>query len=173
MRAAARDRSWRVRSVLAEQWPELQRIFGPEVTKAELVAMLMGLLQDQEAEVRAQATLRLTAVGAELDAGERRQLFVSIMPKIAEVCVDLSSHVRIAMSTVIGQLAAVLGKEASITDLIPLLLRLLPWLLLSRQRRCLTPAGLPRRSARPRYAQHRPDDQTAVARHPPPPPRQT
>ena len=114
-----------MRAVLAEQWPELQKVFGPEVTKTELISTLTGLLQDQEAEVRAQATLRLPTVGATLESGERRQLVLSILPKIAEVCGDISSHVRIAMSTVIGQLAVMIGKESSIADLIPLLVRLL------------------------------------------------
>ncbi len=45
LHAASKDRSWRVRAVIAEKWSELQACFGPELTRSDLTPMLSRLLQ--------------------------------------------------------------------------------------------------------------------------------
>ncbi len=87
---ASKDRSWRVRCVVAEKWAELQKSFGPDITRTDLVSMLVRLLQDQEPEVRSQTVARLPDIGLEMPAAERAVLVsTSILPHVTELCGDL------------------------------------------------------------------------------------
>ena len=90
LHSASKDRSWRVRCVIAEKWAELQKSFGPDIARTDLVPMLVRLLQDQEPEVRSQTVARLPDVGADMPAAERAQLVsTSILPHVTELCGDL------------------------------------------------------------------------------------
>ena len=59
LRAAAEEKSWRVRYVVADKFTELQKSFGPEITKLVLVSAFNNLLKDPEAEVRAAAATKI------------------------------------------------------------------------------------------------------------------
>lgn len=123
---ASKDRSWRVRYVVADKWKELQEAFGDNITKTDLVPILGRLMADQEAEVRTQAAFRLPNIG-ESWANEDRQVIIStnIMPHVSELVVDASQHVRAAIASVIMTVCPVLGKDKSIEVIVPLFLRLL------------------------------------------------
>ena len=56
---ASKDRSWRVRHVLAQKWKELQAALPSSAARADLVQLLGRLLRDGEAEVRTQATAQV------------------------------------------------------------------------------------------------------------------
>jgi len=123
---ASKDRSWRVRYVVAEKHSELEKVLGKEIARAELTPMLVRLLQDQEKEVRTQAALRVPFVCAELDAADRQTIInTNIVRHVTDLCSDQSQHVRVAMASVLLDLGPVLGKEKSIEVLVPLFIRLL------------------------------------------------
>lgn len=132
--AAVRDRSWRVRSVIADKWADLQTAFGPEATRTSLVPALVALLQDQEPEVRSQMAARLPTVGAELSPADRASvLTTNVLPVINELLSDLygavcaahrrSPHVRTALAGVTAQLAPLVGKERALELIVPILVR--------------------------------------------------
>jgi len=123
---ASKDRSWRVRYVVAEKHSELEKVLGKEIARAELTPMLVRLLQDQEKEVRTQAALRVPFVCQELDAADRQTILnTNILRHVTDLCSDQSQHVRVAMASVLLDLGPVLGKEKSIEALVPLFIRLL------------------------------------------------
>jgi hypothetical protein len=84
-----KDRSWRVRAVIAEKFVALQSALPNDFVKLELVPMLVRLLQDPEAEVKTQATNRLPDVGAPLPPADRSLIIITnIIPRISELCTD-------------------------------------------------------------------------------------
>lgn len=126
LHAASKDRSWRVRYVVAEKYAPLQAALGPDVSKSELVPMLVRLLQDPEAEVRTQAGLRLPDIGVNMTSADRQVvLTTNILPHVTQLCADTSQHVRAAVASVLVSLCPVLGKEGTVQHLIPLFVRLL------------------------------------------------
>lgn len=123
---ASKDRSWRVRHVVAEKFCEFQEALGADIARAELIPLYSRLLQDQEAEVRTQAVLRLPNVGAEFEASDRQLILTTnILPHIVELCSDSSQHVRVAVASVLVETAPLLGKDGSLEHLVPLFIRLL------------------------------------------------
>ena len=60
--SAAKDKSWRVRYMVADKFCELQNAVGEQLTKTNLVHAFASLLKDPEAEVRAAASNRLRGI---------------------------------------------------------------------------------------------------------------
>jgi serine/threonine-protein phosphatase 2A regulatory subunit A len=52
IRNAVTDKSWRVRYMVANEFVNLAESVGEAIVKEELVGAFVGLLKDQEAEVR-------------------------------------------------------------------------------------------------------------------------
>eukprot|EP00054_Salpingoeca_dolichothecata_P012208 m.67806 g.67806 ORF g.67806 m.67806 type:complete len:581 (-) comp19837_c1_seq1:140-1882(-) len=126
LQSASKDRSWRVRYVVADKYLELQEAVGADVAKADLIPILSRLLQDQEAEVRTQAILKLPEVAKGCSADDRSAVFSSsIMPHVGELCADGSQHVRVAVASVLMELAPIVGKQHAIDHIVPLFIRLL------------------------------------------------
>lgn len=122
----SKDRSWRVRYVIAEKWTSLQASLGASLCKTELVPMIVRLLQDQEAEVRTQACFRLPDIGTILSDVDRKVVVsTNVLPNVHELCSDNSAHVRVAIASVLLSIAPVLGKEKTTESLIPLYIKLL------------------------------------------------
>ena len=83
------DRSWRVRGVFAEKFADFQAVLGSDLTKVELVPMLVKLLQDPEAEVKIQSINRLPEVGSNLSAAERQVIVLTnVVPHLQELVTD-------------------------------------------------------------------------------------
>jgi serine/threonine-protein phosphatase 2A regulatory subunit A len=55
IRNAVADKSWRVRYMVANEFVALAESVGEAIVKEELVGAFVGLLKDQEAEVRTAA----------------------------------------------------------------------------------------------------------------------
>merc|ERR1712159_822911 len=66
VRAAAQDKSWRVRYCAAEKFADLAGALGPEITQNDLVGLFVRLLKDSEAEVRGVAAGQVSAVAKSL-----------------------------------------------------------------------------------------------------------
>jgi serine/threonine-protein phosphatase 2A regulatory subunit A len=126
LHAASKDRSWRVRYVVAEKYSELETVLGNELSRTEMAPMLVRLLQDQEKEVRTQAALRVPHICKGLDLVDRQTIITTnVMRHVTELCADQSQHVRVAMAGQLLELGPILGKEKSIELLVPLFVRLL------------------------------------------------
>eukprot|EP00729_Bicosta_minor_P015410 gene15410-21906_t len=126
LHAASKDRSWRVRYMLADKYAELEKVLGKDISKAELAPMLVRLLQDQEKEVRMAASLRVPQICHEHDADERKTLITTtVFRHVADLCSDQSQHVRVSISSSLLDLGPVLGKEKSVELLVPLFVKLL------------------------------------------------
>jgi len=126
LHAASKDRSWRVRYMLADKYLELEKVLGKDISKAELAPMLVRLLQDQEKEVRMAASLRVPQICHEHDAEERKTLITTtVFRHVADLCSDQSQHVRVSISSSLLDLGPVLGKEKSVELLVPLFVKLL------------------------------------------------
>mmetsp|Transcript_5721 Transcript_5721/g.8822 ORF Transcript_5721/g.8822 Transcript_5721/m.8822 type:complete len:656 (-) Transcript_5721:2741-4708(-) len=134
------DRSWRVRWTAASKFANVIAAFSalPEAIDS-LVPAYEKLLQDPEAEVRTAATFNLAEVaeceamvqastaasGEELTEGERITVAERLVKRITTLTEDDSEHVRAALAMVATQLAPILGKDATISFLVPPVLLLL------------------------------------------------
>jgi serine/threonine-protein phosphatase 2A regulatory subunit A len=59
IRSAVTDKSWRVRYMVANEFVGLAESAGEAIVKEELVGAFVGLLKDQEAEVRTAAASQI------------------------------------------------------------------------------------------------------------------
>ena len=122
-KAAAEEKSWRVRYVVADKFTELQDSFGPEITKLVLVSAFTNLLKDVEAEVRAAAATKIRDFGENLPEADRVSIIMNqILPCVNELVKDPNQHVKSALASVIMGLSPILGKENTIEHLLPLFL---------------------------------------------------
>jgi serine/threonine-protein phosphatase 2A regulatory subunit A len=140
------DRSWRVRWTTAAKFSEVISAYGrlPDVMDS-LVQGYEKLLQDPEAEVRTAATFNLAHVAkgdaqvlvppqhrppqdgdSEGDATDLRvPVAERLVKRVTSLTEDESEHVRAALAMVATELAPILGREGTITFLVPPVLLLL------------------------------------------------
>ena len=139
--ATIEDRSWRVRWTAASKFADVVAAFKDlEGSMEALVPAYEKLLQDPEAEVRTAATLNLAEVaksngkvppplarGESEDDPSRSHISVArrLAKKVNALTEDDSENVRAALAMVATDLAPLLGKEATISDLVPQVLLLL------------------------------------------------
>jgi serine/threonine-protein phosphatase 2A regulatory subunit A len=148
------DRSWRVRWTAASKFADIiQGYSAVPGTMDMLVPAYEKLLQDPEAEVRTAATfnLALVAQGCEVlvpppglggedelmteannpdgassvPDSERVTAAERLVKRVTSLTEDDSEHVRAALAMVATELAPILGKDATITHLVPPILLLL------------------------------------------------
>ena len=122
VRAVSRDKSWRVRYVVAEHFCALVERLGVDVTRVEMVPTFVALLQDGEAEVRTAAAFNSTSFAGML---LQETVLTHLLPCYSELSSDSSPHVRAAVASVIVGLAPVVGRDTTIEHLLPLFLQLL------------------------------------------------
>mmetsp|Transcript_15037 Transcript_15037/g.21282 ORF Transcript_15037/g.21282 Transcript_15037/m.21282 type:complete len:656 (+) Transcript_15037:190-2157(+) len=134
------DRSWRVRWTAASKFAGVIAAFSalPDAIDS-LVPAYEKLLQDPEAEVRTAATFNLAEVasceamvqassaasGEESAEGARISVAERLVKRITSLTEDDSEHVRAALAMVATQLAPILGRDATISHLVPPVLLLL------------------------------------------------
>jgi serine/threonine-protein phosphatase 2A regulatory subunit A len=141
------DRSWRVRWTAAAKFANVIKAYNPIPGAMDaLIPAYEKLLQDPEAEVRTAATfnLALVAQGCETKvlplmgsgaddemtdaasyAGERVTAAERLVKRVTSLTEDDSEHVRAALAMVATELAPILGKDDTITHLVPPILLLL------------------------------------------------
>jgi serine/threonine-protein phosphatase 2A regulatory subunit A len=144
------DRSWRVRWTAAAKFADVIAAYDqlPDAMDS-LVPAYEKLLQDPEAEVRTAATFNLahvahcnsramvppalpqtrqdgsSSVHLTAGAGPRVSVAERLVKRVTSLTEDDSEHVRAALAMVATELAPVLGKDATITYLVPPVLLLL------------------------------------------------
>ena len=140
------DRSWRVRWTAAAKFANVITAYDqlPDAMDS-LVPAYEKLLQDPEAEVRTAATFNLAYVAkckarvpmppvnrppqdGDNDAymaGPRVSVAERLVKRVTSLTEDDSEHVRAALAMVATELAPILGKDATITHLVPPILLLL------------------------------------------------
>lgn len=140
------DRSWRVRWTAAAKFADVISAYGELPGAMEsLVPAYEKLLQDPEAEVRTAATFNLAHVAKckamvplsagsrppqegdapNANAGARTSVAERLVKRVTSLTEDDSEHVRAALAMVATELAPILGKDATITHLVPPVLLLL------------------------------------------------
>ena len=130
------DRSWRVRWTAAAKFADVITAYDELPGAMEsLVPAYEKLLQDPEAEVRTAATFNLAHVakcramvpipGTEARSGERITVAERLVKRVTSLTEDDSEHLRAALAMVATELAPILGKDATITHLVPPVLLLL------------------------------------------------
>lgn len=141
------DRSWRVRWTAAAKFADVISAYGklPDAMDS-LILAYEKLLQDPEAEVRTAATFNLAKVAtckakvpmppfgrppqdgdgqSEATTGPRASVAERLVKRVTSLTEDDSEHVRAALAMVATELAPILGKDATITHLVPPVLLLL------------------------------------------------
>lgn len=140
------DRSWRVRWTAAAKFADVIFAYDklPNVMDA-LIPSYEKLLQDPEAEVRTAATFNLAKVACSCTAqvptppigrppteaemmdyhGPRMSAAERLVKRVTSLTEDDSEHVRAALAMVATELAPILGKDSTITHLVPPVLLLL------------------------------------------------
>jgi serine/threonine-protein phosphatase 2A regulatory subunit A len=139
------DRSWRVRWTAAAKFADVIQAYDPLPDAMDsLVPAYEKLLQDPEAEVRTAATFNFAHVAKckamvpvppqnrppqdgddEAVAGPRVSVAERLVKRVTSLTEDDSEHVRAALARVATELAPILGKDATITYLVPPVLLLL------------------------------------------------
>lgn len=135
------DRSWRVRWTAAAKFADVISAYDELPGAMEsLVPAYEKLLQDPEAEVRTAATFNLAHVakcnakvpvpsgrpdGADATSEVRTSVAERLVKRVTSLTEDDSEHVRAALAMVATELAPILGKDATITHLVPPVLLLL------------------------------------------------
>eukprot|EP00036_Acanthoecidae_sp_10tr_P010505 CAMPEP_0182924770 /NCGR_PEP_ID=MMETSP0105_2-20130417/7310_1 /TAXON_ID=81532 ORGANISM="Acanthoeca-like sp., Strain 10tr" /NCGR_SAMPLE_ID=MMETSP0105_2 /ASSEMBLY_ACC=CAM_ASM_000205 /LENGTH=586 /DNA_ID=CAMNT_0025062575 /DNA_START=40 /DNA_END=1800 /DNA_ORIENTATION=+ len=121
LHAASKDRSWRVRHVVAEKFRALQTACGLEISRSDLATMLVRLFRDQEKEVRMEAATQMPHLLEGMDDADRVAAFMhSVMPHVETLAADASQHVRIKLAAVLTDVAEIMGKERSIELIVPI-----------------------------------------------------
>jgi serine/threonine-protein phosphatase 2A regulatory subunit A len=126
--------------MVANEFVGLAESAGDAIVKEELVSAYVGLLKDQEAEVRTAAasqipgkqsfpcfrfqSLKLIRVGFS-KLIDRDVILARIVPCVQALSSDSSQHVRASLAQQISGLAPLLGKDSTIEVLVPLYLQLL------------------------------------------------
>jgi len=140
------DRSWRVRWTAAAKFANVIKAYNSiPGTMDALIPAYEKLLQDPEAEVRTAATFNLALVASgceskilplgttdgidEMSASNASDEKISaaerLVKRVTSLTEDDSEHVRAALAMVATELAPILGKDATITHLVPPILLLL------------------------------------------------
>lgn len=142
------DRSWRVRWTAAAKFASVIKAYNPIPGAMDaLIPAYEKLLQDPEAEVRTAATFNLALVAQGCEAkvlpsmgagpedeemtdattytGERVSSAERLVKRVTSLTEDDSEHVRAALAMVATELAPILGKDSTITHLVPPILLLL------------------------------------------------
>jgi serine/threonine-protein phosphatase 2A regulatory subunit A len=140
------DRSWRVRWTAAAKFADVISGYDPLPDVMDsLIPAYEKLLQDPEAEVRTAATFNLALVANGCQAmvpvppvgrppseaemtdyhGPRVIAAERLVKRVTSLTEDDSEHVRAALAMVATELAPILGKDATITHLVPPVLLLL------------------------------------------------
>lgn len=139
------DRSWRVRWTAASKFADVVAAFSDLSGAVDsLITAYEKLLQDPEAEVRTAATFNLAEVAhckalvsatpsdsmdvvSSDDTTPQKQITVAerLVKRIASLTEDESEHVRAALATVATELAPIVGKDATIAQIVPPVLNLL------------------------------------------------
>ena len=140
------DRSWRVRWTAAAKFADVIKAYDliPGAMDT-LIPAYEKLLQDPEAEVRTAATFNLAVVARNCESkilplgtadgldemsastftGEKISAAERLVKRVTSLTEDDSEHVRAALAMVATELAPILGKDATITHLVPPILLLL------------------------------------------------
>ncbi|KAK8381221.1 hypothetical protein O3P69_008231 [Scylla paramamosain] len=123
LRQAAEDKSWRVRYMVADRFIDLQKAVGPDITKNDLVSAFQSLLKDVEAEVRAAAAGKVRDFCQNVDPSVQEAVIMNnVLPCVKELVSDGNQHVKSALAGVIMGLSPILGKDNTVTHLLPLFL---------------------------------------------------
>uniref|UniRef100_A0A0K0ER32 Serine/threonine-protein phosphatase 2A regulatory subunit A n=1 Tax=Strongyloides stercoralis TaxID=6248 RepID=A0A0K0ER32_STRER len=119
------DRSWKVRFMAAEKFPDLLSSVSVESINDFMRAYIL-LLKDQEAEVRGAAASKLEAVCSKLpEEGRLTFLLNDILPVIKDLVGDPNHHVKTSLASVIMGLAPLFGPQNTTDHLLPIYLQLL------------------------------------------------
>lgn len=119
MAELAMDKSWRVRLAVAKIYGQLCKSIGKDATRSHMLEPLILLMRDQEPDVRKAAVLALEDTAGLITVSDFESLVVPLFPVISK---DPVQQVRSALSSCIGPLAKILGKEFTATHLLPLLM---------------------------------------------------
>ena len=87
----AKDKSWRIRYLMAEKLKDLSDGIGSELAKEHLVPYYCLYLEDSESEVRTAAVKRLPDIGHLLD---KKMIVEQIAPSLKKLSTDHYTYVR-------------------------------------------------------------------------------
>jgi serine/threonine-protein phosphatase 2A regulatory subunit A len=117
----AQDKAWRVRWSAASSFcPLIEAVKGG--TDSKLIDAYLGLLKDNEAEVRTAAAGNVSKVAKQCPPATVLSTFGRTVEDLTS---DTSEHVREALAGVIMGLAPIVGREAALEKLLPNFVQLL------------------------------------------------
>ena len=105
IRELHKDKSWRVRYMVAHHFCELCDTVSKDMIESEMTPALVRFLKDTEAEVRTAAALKVTEFSAKVSV---QVVMTHLMPCIRELTTDSVQHVRAAL-----ELLAARGEAAA------------------------------------------------------------
>jgi len=104
----AKDKSWRVRMVVARNFVSFCSSFGDEVARTDLLPILITFLRDSEVDVRQTATQIL---GTALSFFTNQQVCTQILPEVIFLAADVSPAVRAACAEILPALLREVGND--------------------------------------------------------------
>ena len=112
----SKDKSWRVRMVVARHFVSFCTSFGDEVARTELLPILLSFLKDSEVDVR-QAATQVMKTG--LSSFTNQQVCTLIVPEVIFIAADVSPAVRSACVEILPALIREIGEDDEPIDQSP------------------------------------------------------
>ena len=112
----SKDKSWRVRMVVARHFVSFCTSFGDEVARSELLPILISFLKDAEVDVR-QAATQVMKTG--LGSFTNQQVCTLIVPEVIFIAADVSPAVRSACVEILPALIREIGEDDEPIDQSP------------------------------------------------------
>lgn len=124
--AAGEDKSWKIRIHFAKNFPQLAEAFGREITESVLIQTFAQLLKDIEPEVKAEA---LVSFGKILQILSQDKIINLVCPAVEGLVRDPGSSATVLRTAadLIGVLADSVGRELTVSKLLPLEIELMKY----------------------------------------------
>jgi serine/threonine-protein phosphatase 2A regulatory subunit A len=118
--AVGEDKSWKVRHHFVKNFPKLSEVMGKDITENSLIQTYVQLLRDQEAEVRAEALNSLLEISSSIS---REKILTIVFPAVCSVASDTSANTHVIKNATdaVLQMSKVLGREVTVSKVVPLL----------------------------------------------------
>jgi len=120
--AAGEDKSWKVRLAFAKNFAKFAESFGKDITDGNLIQTFTLLLTDNEAEVKNAAISSLSHCLKNLSS---QKICDFILPTLTNSYADAQVSFKAGTATALCEMAALIGKDYTISKVMPILLELL------------------------------------------------
>jgi len=121
-----KDKSWRVRSRVAQNFIKLQKYCPKHVVENHVISALESLVHDNESEIRVEMLKNLEDFCRGLDESSRKKIVrEKVVPLLKDLATDPEESVKQSLASCLLNISPAVGKDITIDYLIPTAIKLL------------------------------------------------